>query len=84
MKIHVVTEGKLEVPVAKRLIAFCGHSWLTPYSVRICRKTSLNILPAVLSVPVDRSLTGCAYFWTEPKDTTISHSTGDVPCTFIR
>ena len=34
MKIHVVTEGKLEVPVAKRLIAFCGHSWLTPYSVR--------------------------------------------------
>lgn len=34
MKIHVVTEGKLEVPVAKRLIAFCGHSWVRPYSVR--------------------------------------------------
>lgn len=34
MKIHVVTEGKLEVPVAKRLIAFCGHSRGTIYPVR--------------------------------------------------
>ncbi len=34
MKIHVVTEGKLEVPVAKRLIAFCGHSRGWIYQVR--------------------------------------------------
>lgn len=34
MKIHVVTEGKLEVPVAKRLLAFCGHSRGTFYTVR--------------------------------------------------
>lgn len=34
MKIHVVTEGKLEVPVAKRLIAFCGHSRGTIYQVK--------------------------------------------------
>ena len=25
MKIHVVAEGKLEIPVACRLIDFCGH-----------------------------------------------------------
>lgn len=34
MKIHVVTEGKLEVPVAKRLITFCGHSLEKLYTVR--------------------------------------------------
>lgn len=34
MKIHIVTEGKLEVPVAKRLIAFCGHSRGMVYSVK--------------------------------------------------
>lgn len=34
MKIHVVTEGKLEVPVAKRLLDFCGHSRGTFYTVR--------------------------------------------------
>lgn len=34
MKIHVVTEGKLEVSVATRLIAFCGHNRGTVYAVR--------------------------------------------------
>lgn len=31
MKIHVVTEGMLEKPVAHRLIAFCHHSCGTVY-----------------------------------------------------
>lgn len=34
MKIHIVAEGKLEIPVAKKLINFCGHSSGTEYSLR--------------------------------------------------
>lgn len=34
MKIHVVAEGKLEIPVACRLIDFCGHQRGRVYPVR--------------------------------------------------
>ena len=34
MKIHVVAEGKLEIPVANRLIDFCGHQRGRVYPVR--------------------------------------------------
>lgn len=34
MKIHVVAEGRLEIPVACRLIAFCGHRCGTVYALR--------------------------------------------------
>ncbi|WP_165178187.1 DUF4276 family protein [Desulfovibrio sp. ZJ369] len=34
MKIHVVAEGRLEIPVACRLIAFCGHQRGTVYELR--------------------------------------------------
>lgn len=34
MKIHIVTEGILEIPVAKRLIGFCGHTLGTIYPLR--------------------------------------------------
>lgn len=34
MKIHIVAEGKLEIPVAKKIIRFCGHSCGTPYYLR--------------------------------------------------
>lgn len=34
MKIHIVGEGKLEIPVAKKLIDFCGHSSGNEYILR--------------------------------------------------